>query len=96
MLKLDPGALNCIPENLTKKSNISGNDKLKILVIDFQSILNKKPDLLTLIGTERPDILAGTEMLLTPDVTNITKLYCLNSVITYIGRIDLIAMEGYS
>ena len=41
----------------------------KILVINFQSILNKKPDLLALISTENPDILAGTETWLTPDVT---------------------------
>jgi len=47
-------------------SHVSYKDNLKILVINFQSILNKKPDLLTLIGTEKPDILAGTETWLTP------------------------------
>ena len=43
---------------------------LKILLINFQSILSKKSNLLSLISTEKPDVIAGTETWLTSDVMN--------------------------
>ena len=43
---------------------------MKILLINFQSILSKKTNLLSLISTEKPDIVAGTETWLTSNVMN--------------------------
>ena len=44
--------------------------KLKVLNINFQSVRNKKPELHTLLDTERPDVVCGTESWLTPDISN--------------------------
>ena len=33
--------------------------KLKVLNINFQSVRNKKPELFTLLDTERPDVVAA-------------------------------------
>ena len=41
-----------------------------MLLVNFQSIRNKKPDLIALINAHKPDVLAGTETWLTPDVKN--------------------------
>ena len=41
-----------------------------MLLVNFQSTRNKKPDLIALINAHKPDVLAGTETWLTPDVKN--------------------------
>ena len=49
------------PTTLTPK-------KLKILNVNFQSVVNKVPDLQCLIDTETPDIIVGTESWLSIDI----------------------------
>ena len=44
--------------------------KLKVMNINFQSVRNKKPELHTLLDTERPDVVCGTESWLTSDISN--------------------------
>ena len=43
---------------------------LKVCIINFQSIKNKKPDILELIDEEEPDIIAGTETWLNTDISS--------------------------
>ena len=53
------------------KSNETPNQhKLKSLTINFQSIKNKTADLEYLINKEEPDIIAGSETWLNPDIYN--------------------------
>ena len=42
--------------------------KLKVLNVNFQSVVNKVPDFHCLVDTERPDIITGTESWLPPDI----------------------------
>lgn len=44
--------------------------KLKILNINFQSIVNKVQEFHCLIDTEKPDVVVGTESWLSPDIAN--------------------------
>ena len=44
--------------------------KLKILNINFQSIVNKVPDFHCLVDIEKPDIIIGTESWLSADIKN--------------------------
>ena len=58
-------------KNYHKKSNNTNNQNtLKTLIINFQSIKNKIPDLELLIKTEEPDIIAGSETWLNPNIYN--------------------------
>ena len=42
--------------------------QLKILNINFQSIVNKIPEFHYLLDTEKPDVAIGTESWLSPDI----------------------------
>ena len=42
--------------------------KLKILNVNFQSVVNKVADLHCLVETEIPDVIIGTEFWLSPDI----------------------------
>ena len=54
-----------------KKSNNNNNQNiLKTLIVNFQSLKNKIPDLELLIKTEEPDIIAGSETWLNPNIYN--------------------------
>ena len=58
-------------KNYHKKSNNTNNQNtLKTLISNFQSIKNKIPDLELLIKTEEPDIIAGSETWLNPNIYN--------------------------
>ena len=58
-------------KNYHKKSNNTNNQNtIKTLIINFQSIKNKIPDLELLIKTEEPDIIAGSETWLNPNIYN--------------------------
>ena len=50
-------------------SNVNPN-KLKIIVINCQSIKNKKADFCSTLASTEPDVIIGTESWLTPDITN--------------------------
>ena len=43
---------------------------LKILNVNFQSMVNKVADLHCLVETKRPDVIIGTESWLSPDIKN--------------------------
>jgi hypothetical protein len=60
-----------LPSNSkTKISKTPNQHKLKTLTINFQSIKNKSADLELLINKEEPDIIAGSETWLNPDIYN--------------------------
>ena len=60
-----------------------------MLLVNFQSIRSKKSDLLALINTHKPDVIAGTETWLTSDVINSD----LNSSTISTVRVDQMDME---
>ena len=43
---------------------------LRVSVINFRSIMSKKVDLLQFIATHQPHIIIGTEIWLSPDISN--------------------------
>ena len=46
------------------------NPPLQILIMNCQSIKNKKPELQTIVDTAKPDIILGCESWLSPDIAN--------------------------
>ena len=46
------------------------NHPLRILIMNCQSIKNKKPELQTIVNTANPDIILGCESRLSPDIAN--------------------------
>ena len=44
--------------------------KLKVLNINFQSVVNKVQEFHCLLDTENPDIVVGTESWLSPDIAS--------------------------
>ena len=58
----------------TKIYKTQNQKNLKTLTINFQSIRNKTADLELLINKEKPDIIAGSETWLNPDIYN-TELF---------------------
>ena len=71
-------------------------NKLRVVNINFQSIMNKKAALDEFIFTYKPHIIVGTETWLSPNVNNneviIMKLYLLSGTTTSIGRTDQTVM----
>ena len=51
-----------------KATKAALNHPLRILVMNCQSIRNKKAELHTIIGSAKPDIILGNESWLTPDI----------------------------
>ena len=45
-------------------------ERLKILNINFRSVVNKVPEFICLVDNEKPDIIVGTESWLSPDIRN--------------------------
>ena len=56
-------------DEMTKKTFKNPN-RLKIININFQSVVNKVPELQCLIDTEKPDVVIGTESWLTPEISS--------------------------
>ena len=56
------------PNDQQNKPTIHAPQKLKILNVNFPSVVNKVADLHCLIDTERPDVIIGTESWLSPDI----------------------------
>ena len=56
------------PLKQNQQSHTAVPHKLKILNINFQSIVNKVPDFYCLVDTERPDIIVGTESWLSAEI----------------------------
>ena len=52
------------------KSNSKPVSTLKIMNINFQSIVNKNPDFHCIIETEKPDVVVGTESWLSPEISS--------------------------
>ena len=55
---------------IKKKSYSKLFNKLKIMNINFQSIVNKVPDFHCIIETEKPDVVVRTESWLSPEISN--------------------------
>ena len=53
-----------------KKKTFKNPNRLKIININFQSVVNKVPELQCLIDTEKPDVVIGTESWLTPEISS--------------------------
>ena len=53
-----------------KAAKTALNHPLRILIMNCQSIKNKKADLHTIIDSTKPDIILGNESWLTPDIKN--------------------------
>ena len=53
-----------------KATKAALNHPLRILVMNFQSIKNKKTELYTIIDSAKPDIILANESWLTPDIKN--------------------------
>ena len=53
-----------------KKTFQKNSNKLKILNINFQSIVNKVPEFQCVIDTEKPDVVIGTESWLSPEISS--------------------------
>ena len=53
-----------------KATKAALNHPLRILVMNCQSIKNKKAELHTIIDSAKPDIILGNESWLTPDIKN--------------------------
>ena len=53
-----------------KAAKAALNHPLRILIMNCQSIKNKKPELHTIIDSAKPDILLGIESWLTPGIKN--------------------------
>ena len=53
-----------------KKKTFKNPNRLKIIDINFQSVVNKVPELQCLIDTEKPDVVIGTESWLTPEISS--------------------------
>ena len=48
--------------------SVKSPQQLKILNINFQSVVNKVPEFHCLVDTEKPDVIIGTESWLSPDI----------------------------
>ena len=57
-------------EARTKTAKAVLNHLLRILIMNCQSIKNKKAELHTIIDSAKPDIILGNEFCLTPDIKN--------------------------
>ena len=55
---------------IKKKTFQKNSNKLKILNINFQSIVNKVPEFQCVIDTEKPDVVIGTESWLSPEISS--------------------------
>ena len=55
---------------IKKKPVKTNSNKLKIININFQSVVNKVPELHLLIDTEKPDVVIGTESWLAPEISS--------------------------
>ena len=55
---------------IKNKRTQKNSTKLKNLNIHFQSVVNKVPDFLCMIDTEKPDVVIGTESWLSPEISN--------------------------
>ena len=53
-----------------KATKAALNHPLRILIMNCQSIKNKKAELRTIIDSAKPDIILGNESWLTPDIKN--------------------------
>ena len=58
-------------EAKTKTAKAVLNHPLRILIMNCQSIKNKKAELHTIIDSAKPDIILGNESWLTPDIKNL-------------------------
>ena len=55
---------------IKKKTKPKPLNQIKVMNINFQSIVNKVSELHCLLDTEKPDGVIGTESWLTPDISN--------------------------
>ena len=58
-----------------KATKAALNHPLRILVMNYQSIKNKKAELHTIIESTKPDIILGNESQVTPDLKKTQKFY---------------------
>ena len=55
---------------IKKKTFQKNSNKLKILNINFQSVVNKVPEFQCVIDTEKPDVVIGMESWLSPEISS--------------------------
>ena len=55
---------------IKKKTFSKNSNKLKVININFRSVVNKVPELQCLIDTENPDVVIGTESWLSPEISS--------------------------
>ena len=55
---------------IKKKIFSKNSNKLKVININFRSVVNKVPELQCLIDTENPDVVIGTESWLSPEISS--------------------------
>ena len=63
---------------------LNPSNPLKIALINFQSIREKKPQFFSFVDFYKPDIIVGTETWLTPDMYD-SKYFPPSSVSQFIG-----------
>ena len=72
---------------IKKKTFSKNSNKLKVININFRSVVNKVHELQCLIDTENPDVVIGTESWLSPEISRV-KFFLLATLHT--GRTEFL------